>query len=250
MRCVVQRRLLGLNKRFYRKVASNFHETRGRPWPGFETAADLAKSLRSAPWDLLDAGCGNARLLVYLAKRGLVRSYTGVDAEPALLEKAETAARRPYVETMKCTFLERDIARADWTEGLDVDAGFDAIWCLAVLHHLPGENLRAAALRQLATLLDRRGVIVLSVWQPLNSERERRKIADWSEVGMQRRDVQEGDLLIRWKRGEEALRYVHVVDKKELDRLAQAAGLVVRHSFLQDGPDLNLNLYGILHAGP
>src|SRR2546428_3605450 len=59
--------------------------------------------------------------------------------------------------------------RIDWVGGEATklpfrDASFDASLCIAVLHHLPLESDRLAALTELRRVLRRRAPLFLSVW--------------------------------------------------------------------------------------
>src|SRR5512133_1667514 len=81
--------LAELNRAFYIRFAGDFARTR-RAWPpGFDV---ILPHFRPAI-NLLDVGCGNARLLTFLAARGWQGAYTGLDGSAGLLEVAEEAGR-------------------------------------------------------------------------------------------------------------------------------------------------------------
>jgi SAM-dependent methyltransferase len=73
--------LLELNRRFYTQFAGDFSRTR-RSWPpGFSRI--LPHLLKAA--NVVDVGCGNGRLLAFLADAGWRGDYCGVDSSEALL---------------------------------------------------------------------------------------------------------------------------------------------------------------------
>ncbi len=246
MHPAVQDYLLTLNRRFYEQVAPAFAETRSRPWPGFAVAFAYVRPRCPVPWSVLDVGCGNGRLLQYLGEQRLVQQYVGVDANATLLANARPKAHAPAISAVACRFLQADIATADWPVGLAGTASFDVVACLATLHHLPGLTLRQAVVQAMARLLRPGGYLVLSNWQPFNSQRERGKVLDTSAFQLAAGVLEEGDFLISWKREVAAVRYVHVLSVQEVCQLAAAANLTTEHQFLEDGSERNLNLYSIL----
>jgi hypothetical protein len=65
-------------------------------------------------------------------------------------------------------------------------------------------------------------------------------------VGLSQDELEPNDYLLTWQRGQNALRYVHLVDAEETLALAHAAGLQVLHQFRSDGKEEKLSLYSIL----
>ncbi len=86
----------------------------------------------------LDVGCGSGDLARSLAARGI--AVTGADADPAILSGARrsTPPGAPVTSVL-----------ASAPEGLP-DGPFDAVTCLAVLHHLPFADTLAGLRRRLA----------------------------------------------------------------------------------------------------
>ena len=224
--------LLTLNRSFYDSVADPFAESRVRPQPGF---TQLLDHLPQPCPHLLDVGCGEGRLGRFLLRRGAIEQYTGVDFSVALLEKA--AAHTPGV------FIARDLAAPNCLDGL---GAFDAIACLAVLQHIPGWGNRVRLLQEMKAHVRERGRVILSTWQFMDSERQKRKIVDWAEVGLSQDELEPHDYLLTWQRGQKALRYVHLVDAEETLALAHAAGMQVLHQFRSDGKEEKLSLYSVL----
>lgn len=247
----VQARLLDLNRQFYQTVGSEFDRTRQGLPPGMvELAGRLAAwqaARQAAPLRVLDVGCGNGRLARALAQAGVGCAYTGLDADAQLLALAqEQTGGLPQVATQ---FARIDIAQAGWAAQLAAPPPFDVVACLAVLHHFPGLALRARIVQELAGVLADGGVLALSTWQFLTSERLARKQEEWAVVGVDAAQVEPGDALLPWNQGAHALRYVHQLDLAELELLAARAGLRRQATFQADGKEGNLNLYTLWSAG-
>lgn len=228
----VAERLISINRSFYDQFASEFAETRTRPQPGFQKlAVALPRSCRS----LLDVGCGNGRLGRYLFDRSAIQAYAGVDSSQNLLDIARKSAPGDY--------WLRELSE----EACLLDLGnYDVIACLATLQHIPGRSNRQRLLGEFVDHLEGEGLVLLSTWQFLDSDRQKRKLADWSQIGLSKANVETGDYLIRWQRGGHALRYVAYIDAGNLSQMALSAGLKVLSQFRSDGKEGNLNLYSIL----
>lgn len=241
---MVQARLLDLNRQFYAIVGSEFDRTRqGLPLGMVELAQRLAVHGpgNGAPLRVLDVGCGNGRFVRALAGAGAVCTYTGIDADTHLLALAEQQTAE--LAALSRNFAMVDLAAAGWGHQLAVAGPFDAVVCLAVLHHFPGLALRARIVADLVSLLAPGGVLALSTWQFLTSERLAQKQVEWAEVGVDPAQVEAGDALLPWNQGAPALRYVHQLDLDELQLLVGGAGLQLDAFFHADGKEGNLNLY-------
>lgn len=189
-------------------------------------------------YDLLDLGCGNGELAHELARCAHAGSYTGLDFSPALLEQA--AAGKPD----NFRFLLADLSSANW-ETVLTGSPFNAVLAFAVLHHLPGLEMRQSLLRKVRTLLEPGGRFIHSEWQFLNSPRLAARLQPWETIGLSAGEVDSGDYLLDWRQGGTGLRYVHHFSAPELSELASQAGFEVVESFLSDGETHNLGLYQV-----
>jgi SAM-dependent methyltransferase len=244
MRPDVARRLLDLNRFFYTEAGAAFDATRQSLPAGMLAAVD---ALPAATRSILDAGCGNGRLARALERLGRPIDYLGLDADAGLLTRAR--ASLAMLNHVQPRFLQADLTEPGWARVLD-GGRFDAIFCLATLHHMPGAGLRTAIVRDLAAALAPAGLLIFSTWQFEQSERLRRRVASWQEIDLAPDDVDAGDALLPWDQGCHALRYVHAIDEQEIKGLALAAGLSVLSTTYADGREGTLNLYTVCQRGP
>ncbi len=229
----VVRRLLQLNRAFYDRLAEPFTASRPGLLPGVE------RLLAYVPDEgaLLDVGCGAGQLAVALDRLERHVRYVGVDASEEVIRLAlQVASSLSHVSAQ---FLVRDVAMPGWTQGLPHQP-FQTVAMLAVLHHIPGMDLRVRLLRDVAGCLAPGGSILVSTWQFLNSPRLRRRVQPWSRIGLSPGDVEPGDYLLDWQRGGHGLRYCALIDADALRQLAESAGLRVVETFHAGRDDLNL----------
>lgn len=231
-------RLLALNRAFYAAFSRPFADSRSLSDPALTAILPHIPSRAR----VLDVGCGNGRLAVLLDRERPGAAYIGIDALPELIEMAlERAAGLTHV---LAEFHVGDITQPGWSGTLR--AGFDCIVCLAVLHHIPGFDLRAQTLREMAGLLAPEGCLILSTWQFLDSPRFRNRIVSWAEAGIAEESLEPGDYLLDWRRGGRGFRYCHLVDAAEVERLAAASSLRVRETFRAGGREGTLSLFAVL----
>lgn len=242
--------LLELNRRFYAQFAGDFARTR-RSWPpGFDC---ILPHLRLAA-NVADLGCGNGRLLSFLAERGWRGRYLGVDSSAELLAIADAEARRlnPPDAAIHARFHRAELASLDLTApfALADELGrghWDAVTALAVLHHIPGKAHRAGLLAACADLLRPGGVLVVSTWQFLTAARLNARILPWELAGVRPEDVEPGDYLLPWGATAAGQRYCAAINAEALGELAVSTrtGLAHEVTFYADGHEGNLNLYGV-----
>ncbi len=229
--------LLSLNRQFYQTFGPAFAEKRGRLQPGvarlLPTIPDTAR--------VLDLGCGHGMVLRALAAQGFTGLYRGVDFSPTLLD----IARRHTPSGLDVRFVQADLTTPEWVNAVAEAAPYDVVLAFAVLHHLPGADLRQRLVRQIAALLRPGGRFLHAHWQFLNSPRLRKRIQPWQRLGLHPEQVDPGDYLLDWRHGGTGLRYVHHFSPEELHALAQHAGFQVMAQFLSDGEGGRLGLYQV-----
>jgi tRNA (uracil-5-)-methyltransferase TRM9 len=227
--------LLELNRRFYAEFGPQFSATRQRIQPGVR---EILSKLDGTE-QILDLGCGNGEIAQVLAQSGFHGTYTGLDFSLPLLEDA-----RSITGDFQHSFYTADLTRPGW-EGILFPSRFSLITAFAVLHHIPGTNMRQEILQRVHRLLEPAGRFILSNWQFLNSEKLKQRIEPWEKLGKSAAEVEAGDYLLDWRSGGSGLRYVHHFSPQELSQLATETGFVVKESFLSDGSGGRLGLYQV-----
>ncbi len=227
-------RLLELNRQFYQTFALPFSATRQRLQPGVIRILDQI----SPQADVLDLGCGNGELSRELARCGHLGCYAGLDFSATLLDEARVGQPDNF------RYLLADFSSVDWNKVLDSNR-YDAALAFALLHHLPGEEMRLQLLGKVRQLLKPAGRFIHSEWQFLNSPRLAARVQPWEAIGLSAGEVDPGDYLLDWRQGGSGLRYVHHFSEEELAELAAQAGFEVVESFHSDGETHNLGLYQV-----
>lgn len=206
-----QNELLKIVRANYEDIAEPFNETREKPiWPPLlELLKKVGKGER-----VLDVGCGNGRILKALSEQGA--KYYGVDQSVKLID----ICKSKYPEAF---FQQADISNLGALSEYD----FDWVFCIAVLHHLPGFLQRLSALKQLRNKIKDDGRIVLTVWNMWPEKKFYKMI--WKFFFLKllgRNNMDFGDVLFDWKRGGvTSKRYYHAFTQRELKKLVKKAGL-------------------------
>lgn len=232
--------LNSINQRFYQTVSAAFDETRGLAWPGWLRLLPYLTGRETV--SVLDVGCGNGRFGVFLAQNlpGCALVYHGQDNNADLLGRARAAlADYPLA---RARYELRDVV----THPPD-DGAYDLVVAFGLLHHVPGAAQRLALVRTLAERTAPGGMLVFACWRFYEDARLRQRIIAWDEPWQAQ--VEPGDYLLDWRRGEPALRYCHYVDDAEHARLAAAAGIPETTRYRADGPGGTANCYSILQRG-
>jgi SAM-dependent methyltransferase len=209
-----QKEILKIVQQNYEAIAESFDETREKPlWPPL---ADLLKEVKDGE-KILDAGCGNGRLLRALGEKKI--KYVGTDLSENLIK----ICQEKYPES---DFSVADILNLGVLPELD----FDWVFSIAVLHHLPGADLQVAALKQLKNKVRPGGEIVVTVWNMWSEDRFKKMLWKFFLLKLMGRNQMDfGDVLFDWKRnGMASKRYYHAFRKCELKKIVRKAGLKIQ----------------------
>lgn len=199
MKAETAEKILKKVKQDYVKIGEDFSKTRKYPWKEFE---NFKKYIKRGD-QIADIGCGNGRLQNELGEE---ISYTGIDNNEKLL--AEARKNHP-----KENFIKGDL--------LDIpldDESCDITFCIAALHHIPSEEKRKMAVKELKRITKKDGIVIIMVWNLWQKKYLKQIIkAVWSSYIKKEYDW--NDLFIPWKNDCE--RYYHAFTKQELKKLLQ-----------------------------
>lgn len=213
MRKKTAEKLLNLVKSNYQAIAADFNETRKKEiWPEIRESAEALKNGDR----VLDIGCGNGRFLEACLDRGV--NYLGVDNSPELIKAAEFNYPG-YI------FKVGDILNLEEA----TQEKYDYIYCLAVLQHIPGRELRVRALSEMLKKLKPGGEMVISVWNLWSGVWKKKNyrlliLKNWLLYLFKRDRLDFGDLIFPWKNahGETiSARYYHAFTRNELENLVK-----------------------------
>ncbi len=193
---------------------------------------------------ILDIGCGNGELARYLGTTPYEGKFLGIDNSPALLD---FSGNNSSTSRFSPSFLVKDITTPDWSDHLS-GIPFSRIVSFAVIHHIPGIELRNNVFQSIRRLIKNDGLFIHSQWQFMNSPRLAKRVIPWEKIGF--------SAIIKWIRvihlldwlaeeGKTGYRYVHLFTEDELSQYAEANGFKVIDSYYSDGKEGNLGLYQV-----
>lgn len=201
-------KLLKKVKKSYNIISRDFSATRSYIWKDLEVVKKYIK-----PNDkVLDLGCGNGRLYEFL--KDLSIDYLGVDNSVGLINEA----KNKYPESAD-KFREGDALDLRFEENQ-----FDAVIMVAVLNHIPSEELRLQVLNNVKRILKPKGYLLMTNWnlyqkkyQPLIIKYTLLKLFSKSKMDW-------GDVLVPFGK-EKTERYYHAFTKKEIKNLISKSDL-------------------------
>ncbi len=213
-----QEELLKMVEKNYNEIAVDYGETRRKKiWPVLE---EILKNIKNES-KVLDVGCGSAKILNVLKDKKV--DYLGIDKCDKLLKLAKN-------DFNNFNFAKGDILELGKVDGLN----YDYVFCVAVLHHLPGADLRLKALRQLKNKVAEDGRVIISVWALLEQQKYRKLIWKfWLLKLLGKNKMDFGDILFEWIGTKRIMskRYYHAFRMGELKKLCKKAGFKIEEDY-------------------
>ena len=168
----------------YNKIAKKFDNTRYRTWTCVETF------LNTLPKNSLigDIGCGNGKNMLFRTDC----EYIGCDFSEEMVKI--------------CKEKSLNVFNADVCALPFKDDVFDAIICIAVIHHLSTSEKREMAIRECKRVLKNKGKMLILVWA-------------FEQESNSKRKFQTQDEFVAWKDKKQniiGLRYYHLFCEHEL----------------------------------
>lgn len=243
-----------LNLDFYNQTARYWNHDLHYVWEGWDRL--LSDWWKLDPQNILDIGCGNARLAEFFRQEFFLkdRCYTGLENSDFYLQQAQAAF---HTEWANFRLLSADILDSNWPQSLSLDTDpslsrtqFDLVCMFGVLHHIPGADNRHRLLDQVRSLLADQGRLVLTTWRFLDIPRLAKRVMSLSkqakvlaEYGLTIADLEEGDYILDWVKGRVSYRFAHYYTLREITDLLTLSGFVIEDHFLADGPGSDRNCY-------
>jgi SAM-dependent methyltransferase len=223
-----QKELLNIVKRNYDEIAEDFSETRKKYlWPELIKLSEGVKEGSK----ILDVGCGNGRLLQAFKYKDI--NYVGVDNSGKLIEIAGERFKDTGYE-----FLVGDILEL----GKLPQTGFDYVYAVAVLQHIPGSDLQIAALKQLKNKVKEDGKIVITVWNLWSQKKFKKLILKFILLKLIKKNrMNFGDILFEGF-NQKSKRYYHAFRMRELKKIIKKSGLKIEKIYKD-----KYNYYAILY---
>jgi len=215
MKKEVVQKILEQTPRNYDMIAQDWHRTRQYLWPGSE---EFLKYINNGA-KILDVGCGNGRLVRLFDNVDV--DYIGIDNSVELinLAKKDFPGRK---------FLVADILKLPFA-----DNSFDVVFCISVLHHLPGKDLRKKSVLEMNRVLKPGGHLILLNWYYRSPKMIGRlvKFSLAKIAGKAKLDF--GDIYLGW--GDfEVRRYIHLFTKFGTKKLLESSGFEIVKNYISE----------------
>lgn len=214
----------------YDEISRGYSSWRTRAW-------ELVRVLRGGV--VLDLGSGHCVNGLHLAKEKEVDYLICVDIAPSMLLEARRLARRKG-------FYVVDLVAADATAIPLRDSAVDSLISIALVHHLPREELRKTV-NEVARVLRPAGMTLLTSW----SKRQLRFVPRTLAICLMKLSGIRGlyDYRVRWRtRRKTYTRRYFLYEVEELEELAEKAGLeVTSRGYVSRSNSLNVYIVAVKH---
>lgn len=201
--------LLKKTRQGYDLIADEFSVTRQEIWPELNF---LFEDYLTEGEKILDLGCGNGRWFKLFQKKKI--DYVGVDFSEELIK----IAQRNYPQAK---FQTADVLKLPFP-----DKYFNKIYSIAVLHHIPSEELRLKSLKEVKRVLNPGGILILTTWK-FHDKKEYFLLFKYTIlklIGKSNLDFK--DVFESW--GKKIKRYYHFFSERELVGLAKKTGFEIK----------------------
>lgn len=220
MRTKTKKKILENVQTTYNEIAGEFSQSRNHSWPEFEF---FHKYLQEPKLKLLDLGCGNGRLVNFLAKD---IQYTGIDSSNKLIRLAKK--NHPQNKFFGGDILDlSDLHRKH----------FDVIACIAAFHHIPSRRSRLQALQNMYDVLKPGGKLILTVWNLWQPKYRKYIYKAFIRSLLSFGNFHPCDTFIPWGK-KKTLRYYHSFTPKEMFSLLKKAKFKLLEANITKGKEL------------
>ena len=142
---------INTEKRNFDQEAANWDQVSGRVEVASDIAQSMIKKITLTPdMDVLDFGCGTG--LLTLALQPYVRSITGVDSSPGMLDVFKTKIKEQHLSNVKANYLDLD-------KGEVLTGSYHLIVSSMTLHHI--KNI-SPLLNQFYSILLQSGLLAIA----------------------------------------------------------------------------------------
>lgn len=234
MNSAIAQQIMEYNSRVYGEISRGFDETRkAMHWTVLSNFAEQIKDGSK----ILDIGCGTARLLHYVKDKDI--EYVGIDNVEELLSVCvEYLDARIQSGVDPASKLKTEFKLGDILDIPEADSQFDAVFAIAVLHHIPSHDLHTKAFQELARVLKKDGMLYMTNWNVWRSSYRKYIFQTWlrkARIKKPRteweRNMSWSDFLKKWRKNQRLTywRFYHAFTKRELCRHAREAGFEIEY---------------------
>lgn len=249
-------KLIELNKQFYNDTFHLWNQKSDYAWFGFDKAFGGLDINESKTINILDIGCGNARVAIYLASlfENSTVNYIGIDNSDLVLESANTILNKLNKSNLVSKIINCDLTDIGCLNKILGQNKFEIITSFGVIHHIPSFDLRNKIIKEIASKLVINGYFIFTIWNFFDSDRLKKRIVDvttndgkltYKMLGIDSKDFESGDYILDWVKFVTTYRYSHHFSDHEIEKYIQNTNLNVINKFFSDGKNNKQNRYFI-----
>lgn len=192
-------------------IAREWDDYRFAPIPVLPLFLSMLPSNSARSFTILDAGCGNGRNAIEIARHA--KRVIAIDVSAKMLGYAKRRVKAAGLSNVK-------LVKADFAVKIPLpDASVDAAFYIASLHHLRAAEQKRA-FREMRRVVKRGGLVFITVWN-----KAQRKF--WARRAK--------SFFVPWttRSGERVKRFHYFFEKSELEALGVKNGFEVVNSFFE-----------------